>query len=113
MRSQWRRLPPVRERRLADHVRWGLVVLAGALLAYLVSGAGDPSVLAGCIAGVLLVIVGLTLWRRAAVRRRTGGGRPRVTPLGRASAPRSTDEFRPSARSNGRTASNDPSGDPP
>ena len=68
---RWARRPPVWERTWRDDMGWGLFVLAGAALAYLVLGADDPSLLLGAFLGVLLVIAFLTVARRVRPRRKT------------------------------------------
>jgi hypothetical protein len=62
-------LPPVRQRTLPDDLRWALFVLAGATLGYFIFGAGDASVLVGCIVGAVVAILVLNVMR--AVRRRS------------------------------------------
>jgi uncharacterized membrane protein YfcA len=58
------RLPPVWERTLWDDVRWGLLMLTGAVLGYLVFGVHDPGLLLGAFLGVVLVIAALNVVRR-------------------------------------------------
>jgi hypothetical protein len=59
-----RKLPPVMERTLADDLKWAALVLAGAMLAFLVLGADDAGVLVGAAIGVVAVIVVLSVLRR-------------------------------------------------
>jgi len=59
------KLPPVMERTLADDLKWAALVLAGAVLAFLVLGADDVGVLVGAAIGVVAVIVVLSVLRRA------------------------------------------------
>jgi uncharacterized membrane protein YfcA len=63
-------LPPVWKRTFWDDVKWGLLVLTGAALGYLVFGADDPGLLLGAFLGVVLVITVLNVVRR--VRPRQG-----------------------------------------
>ena len=59
------KLPPVMERTLGDDLKWAALVLAGAVLAFLVLGADDVGVLVGAAIGVVAVIVVLSVLRRA------------------------------------------------
>ena len=56
--------PPIMERTLADDLKWALFVLVGVTVGYLALGGGEPSLLVGSIAGVVLVIVVLNVLRR-------------------------------------------------
>ncbi len=62
------KLPPLMQRSLADDLKWGAFVLAGAVLAFLVLGADDAGVLIGAAIGVLVVIVVLNVLRRSTHR---------------------------------------------
>ena len=56
------------ERSFRDDLKWGLAVLAGAVLGYLIFGGDDVSLLVGSFAGVLAVIcvfAGLRRMRRS------------------------------------------------
>jgi uncharacterized membrane protein YfcA len=68
---RWARLPPVWERTLWDDLRWGVFVLTGAALGYLVFGADDPGLLLGAFLGVVLAIAVLNVVRRVRPRRKT------------------------------------------
>jgi hypothetical protein len=58
------KLPPVMERTPADDLKWAALVLAGAVLAFLVLGADDVGVLVGAAIGVIAVVVVLSVLRR-------------------------------------------------
>jgi hypothetical protein len=66
----WTKSPPMMQRTLADDVRWALFVLAGATLGYLAFGGGDTALLLGCVVGVVVAILVLSVVRR--LRRRRG-----------------------------------------
>jgi hypothetical protein len=70
MTRSWFKAPPVMQRTFADDLKWGALVLAGAVLAFLVLGADDAGVLVGAAIGVLGVIVVLNVIRRSS----RGGG---------------------------------------
>jgi hypothetical protein len=68
MTRSWFKVPPVMQRTLADDLKWGALVLTGAVLAFLVLGADDVGVLVGAAIGVLGVIVVLNVVRRPSRR---------------------------------------------
>jgi hypothetical protein len=59
------------QRSLRDDVVWGLAVLLGVTVGYLVLDPDAPGLLWGAVIGVVLVIVGLNVVRRVRPRRRT------------------------------------------
>jgi hypothetical protein len=61
--SRWDR-KPVMQRTLRDDARWGLLVLLGATLAWLLLGADDPGVLLGAAVGIAIAIVVMNVVRR-------------------------------------------------
>jgi hypothetical protein len=67
----WRKLPPVMQRTLADDLKWALFVFTGAILGFLVFAGGDTSLLLGSFIGIALVVVALNVVRRVSRRRNT------------------------------------------
>jgi hypothetical protein len=69
--DRWRRLrdfgrvPPLMQRTLADDPRVALFVLAGATLAWVITGADDPAPLLGATLGLAILIAILNVVRRA------------------------------------------------
>jgi hypothetical protein len=59
----WRKMPPVMERTLADDIKVGLFIFTGAILGYLVFSPGDPSVLLGAFGGLVIALVVLNVVR--------------------------------------------------
>jgi 4-amino-4-deoxy-L-arabinose transferase-like glycosyltransferase len=58
------------ERTLRDDLKWAVVVLAGATLAYFVFGMDDASLLLSFVVGVVVVIAVLNVARRLTPRRK-------------------------------------------
>jgi hypothetical protein len=70
MQRSWLKLPPVMDRTFADDLRWAAFVLAGGVLAWVISGADDTSLLLWFAVSAAVVIAVLTALRRVPWRRR-------------------------------------------